>query len=153
MKIAVARRCSAYPVVGWIVINQCYFTQRFKYLERKALNKEGSDSVRLKYICSDSLQNKSRTTNGRKEEQTEDSIGVNRQGKRGPTARSIYDCGGAVHIKFSRNRDAINILYKHNPIHRDVENRQAKSEQPTPAKHSNRTQRDERIVERTQATE
>jgi hypothetical protein len=35
----------------------------------------------------------------------------------------MYDCGGAIHIKFSTKRDAINVVYKHNPIHRDVESR------------------------------
>jgi hypothetical protein len=28
-----------------------------------------------------------------------------------------YDCGGAIHIKFSIKREAINVVYKHNPIH------------------------------------
>lgn len=28
-----------------------------------------------------------------------------------------HDCGGAIHIKFSAKRDAINIVYKHSPIH------------------------------------
>jgi hypothetical protein len=28
-----------------------------------------------------------------------------------------YDCGGAIHIKFSTKREAINVVYKHNPIH------------------------------------
>ena len=28
-----------------------------------------------------------------------------------------HDCGGAIHIKFSLKREAINVVYKHIPIH------------------------------------
>jgi hypothetical protein len=28
-----------------------------------------------------------------------------------------YDCRGAIHIKFSLKREAINVVYKHNLIH------------------------------------
>jgi hypothetical protein len=41
---------------------------------------------------------------------------------------ATYDCGGAIHIRFSTKRDAINIIYKHNPIHRDVEDDPANGE-------------------------
>jgi hypothetical protein len=33
-----------------------------------------------------------------------------------------YDCGGAIHVKFSLKRDAINVVYKHTPIHTTREN-------------------------------
>jgi hypothetical protein len=40
-----------------------------------------------------------------------------------------YDCGGAIHIKFSLKREAINIVYKHNPIHttREIDDRYVRS--------------------------
>ena len=37
--------------------------------------------------------------------------------KQGPAILPTYDCGGAIHIKFSLKREAINVVYKHNPIH------------------------------------
>jgi hypothetical protein len=37
--------------------------------------------------------------------------------KQGPVALPTYDCGGAIHIKFSLKRNAVNVVYKHNPIH------------------------------------
>ncbi|KAF2180694.1 hypothetical protein K469DRAFT_729651 [Zopfia rhizophila CBS 207.26] len=36
---------------------------------------------------------------------------------------STYDRGGAVHIKFLTKREAINVLYKHNSVHRDIATR------------------------------
>jgi hypothetical protein len=42
--------------------------------------------------------------------------------RQGPAALPTYDCGGAIHIKFSLKRDAINVVYKHNPIHTTREN-------------------------------
>jgi len=37
--------------------------------------------------------------------------------KPGPAPLPTYDCGGAIHLKFSLKREAINVVYKHNPIH------------------------------------
>jgi hypothetical protein len=44
-----------------------------------------------------------------------DSEGVAK--KKGNGRLPTYDCRGAVHIKFSLKREAINVVYKHNPIH------------------------------------
>ncbi|KAF2751275.1 hypothetical protein M011DRAFT_491810 [Sporormia fimetaria CBS 119925] len=78
----------------------------FKYTERQAVNKEGSDGVRFKYVSNEKKDgNQSAPTNSRIH------------------TLPTYDCGGAVFIKFSTKRDAINVVYKHNPIHRDVKKR------------------------------
>lgn len=42
--------------------------------------------------------------------------------KQEPTVKPTYDCGGAIHIKFSLKRDALNAVYKHNSIHTTREN-------------------------------
>ena len=94
----------------------------FKYLERQALNKENSDGLRFKYVCADSLQNHDRKSNKKKKPSDESDEG-NEKGTRGRQALPSYDCGGALYIKFSEKRDAINVVYKHNPIHSAVEAR------------------------------
>lgn len=98
----------------------------FKYSERQACNKDGSDGTRFRYVCSDSLQNRDCTSNVQKVKEDENAEpGKKREKKRGTPQLATYDCGGAVHVKFSTKRDAINIIYKHNPIHRDVQSRPA----------------------------
>ncbi|KAF1847526.1 uncharacterized protein K460DRAFT_281039 [Cucurbitaria berberidis CBS 394.84] len=89
----------------------------FKYAERHAQNREGGDGTRLKYVCLDSFQNRDRKSNMKKEkpQESEDSEGAGK--KKGPAPIPTYDCGGAIHIKFSIKREAINVVYKHNPIH------------------------------------
>ncbi|KAI4956236.1 hypothetical protein J4E91_000447 [Alternaria rosae] len=96
-------------------------TDGFKYSERSAQSKEGGDGARLKYVCQDSLQNrKSNLKKERSHDSDNDEAGVNRQR---PAVLPTYNCGGAIHIKFSLKRDAINVVYKHNPIHttRDID--------------------------------
>ncbi|KAF2638568.1 hypothetical protein P280DRAFT_404552 [Massarina eburnea CBS 473.64] len=96
----------------------------FKYAERQALNKEGSDGTRFKYVCVDSLQNRDRKANRKKgkgkEKEIEAEEGGNRKSE-GPQATKptlpTYDCNGAIYIKFSTKRDAIHVVYRHNPIH------------------------------------
>ncbi|KAF1995496.1 hypothetical protein P154DRAFT_556761 [Amniculicola lignicola CBS 123094] len=51
-----------------------------------------------------------------------------------PDALPTYDCGGAIHLKFSTKREAINIVYKHNPIHRNIESRPTNSNNTSPKK-------------------
>jgi hypothetical protein len=51
-----------------------------------------------------------------------DSEGVAK--KMGNGRLPTYDCGGAVYIKFSLKREAINVVYKHNPIHSSRVNEQ-----------------------------
>ncbi|KAJ4310657.1 hypothetical protein N0V94_008330 [Neodidymelliopsis sp. IMI 364377] len=94
----------------------------FKYSERHAYNpKTGGDGSRFNYVCQDSLQNKDRMAN-RKKKDNGQQHDVN-PAKPKPDLTPTYDCCGAVHIKFSIKREAINVVYKHNPIHRDVESR------------------------------
>jgi hypothetical protein len=89
----------------------------FKYLERSAQSKEGGDGARLKYVCQDSLQNKHRKSNVKKEKQPAGDNTEDQPKERMSTPLPAYDCGGAIHVKFSIKRDAINVVYKHNPIH------------------------------------
>ncbi|KAF1917395.1 hypothetical protein BDU57DRAFT_446485 [Ampelomyces quisqualis] len=88
----------------------------FKYSERSAQSKEGGDGARFKYVCQDSVQKRIRksTTKKEKEQNNDDSEDANDQRQAEPVR---YDCGGAIHIKFSTKREAINVVYKHNPIH------------------------------------
>ncbi|KAJ4363580.1 glycoside hydrolase 3 [Neocucurbitaria cava] len=89
----------------------------FRYAERRAVNKEGGDGARFKYICLDSFQNKYRKSNMKKEESPVDGDGEEQQKGKEHTRLATYDCGGAIHIKFSIKREAVNVVYKHNPIH------------------------------------
>ncbi|KAF2126251.1 hypothetical protein P153DRAFT_359900 [Dothidotthia symphoricarpi CBS 119687] len=104
----------------------------FKYTERNAHNREGGDGARFKYVCQDSLQNKNRKSNKKKEsdpelDDSEDDL------KKKKELLPTYDCGGAIHIKFSLKREAIHVVYKHSPIHRDVEDRSVDGESKLPA--------------------
>ncbi|KAF1927347.1 uncharacterized protein M421DRAFT_101765 [Didymella exigua CBS 183.55] len=91
----------------------------FKYSERRAYNsKTGGDGARLNYVCQDSLQNKDRKANKKKETDAEDG---DSDGATNRDTIPTYDCGGAIRVKFSIKRGAINVVYKHNPIHRDVD--------------------------------
>jgi hypothetical protein len=104
------------------IIQAIQATDGFKYSERSAQNKEGGDGARLKYVCQDSLQNRDRKSNVKIEklhDGVHDELEVQRQG---PAILPTYDCGGAIHIKLSLKRDAINVVYKHNPIHTTREN-------------------------------
>ena len=87
---------------------------------QRAVSKSG-DGIRLRYVCQDSLENKDRKANRKKKEaDAEDNDETTRGAK---DLLPTYDCGGAIYVKFSIKRDAINVVYKHNPIHRDVESR------------------------------
>ncbi|KAH7076097.1 hypothetical protein FB567DRAFT_535448 [Paraphoma chrysanthemicola] len=97
----------------------------FKYSERSAQSKEGGDGARLKYVCKDSFQNRDRKNNMKKEQnQTGDDSG-HIASKGSHSQLPTYDCGGALFIKFSIKREAINVVYKHNPIHNSPVNGQS----------------------------
>lgn len=68
-------------------------------------------------MCRDSLQNGDRKSNVKKEKKIDGDDIEDQPKKRGPPMLPTYDCGGAVHIKFSIKQDAINVVYKDNPIH------------------------------------
>ncbi|KAL5114885.1 hypothetical protein ACEQ8H_007203 [Pleosporales sp. CAS-2024a] len=90
----------------------------FSYVERSAKNsKQGGDGARFKYICRDSVQAKKRKIHRRKQETAEDSEDTEGPKKDMNQHAQGYACGGAVHIKFSIKREAVNVVYKHNPIH------------------------------------
>ena len=92
-------------------------TDSFTYSERSARNKDGGDGARFRYVCLDSMQNRYRKSN-KKKDVSHDSDGSDVEAeKNGNGVLPTYDCGGAVHIKFSLKREAINVVYKHNPIH------------------------------------
>jgi hypothetical protein len=103
----------------------------FKYIERNADNKEGGDGARFKYICQDSLQNRGRKSNMKKEKPQESDDGDDIAKRQGPSVLPTFDCGGAIHVKFSLKREAINVVYKHNLIHtRQSEDRYVPSKHP-----------------------
>ncbi|ORY00544.1 hypothetical protein BCR34DRAFT_627952 [Clohesyomyces aquaticus] len=85
-----------------------------KYCERHAMNREGTNGSRFKYVCVDSLQNQDRRASITKKKEEQEN-GIEDAPK--STALPTYNCSGAVHIKFSTKRDAINVVYRHNPIH------------------------------------
>jgi hypothetical protein len=94
----------------------------FKYSERSAQNKEGGDGARLKYVCRDSFQNRDRKSNMKKEKSQDSENTEAEVKKQGPSVLPTYDCGGAIHVKFSLKREAINVVYRHNPIHTTRQN-------------------------------
>ncbi|KAF2821330.1 hypothetical protein CC86DRAFT_459005 [Ophiobolus disseminans] len=96
----------------------------FKYSERSAQSKEGGDGARLKYVCQDSLQNNDRKNNIKKEKMQHNES-EDQPKKKGNAPLPTFDCGGAVHIKFSLKREAINVVYKHNPIHSSPKNKES----------------------------
>lgn len=102
----------------------------FKYIERQASNKEGCDGVRFKYVCLDSLQN--RKARAKREKEAEDMDSTSRRKSDQATDLAMHDCGGAIHIKFSTKREAVNVVYVHNPIHRDIESRPVNSKKYVP---------------------
>ncbi|CAI6337354.1 unnamed protein product [Periconia digitata] len=89
----------------------------FKYAERSASNREGNAGCRFRFICSCSLQNEKRLNRRKKKG------GDNEEEHTGDSSQSHtnFDCGGAININFSSKREAVNIVYKHNPIHGTVE--------------------------------
>jgi hypothetical protein len=97
-------------------------TDEFMYSERSAQNREGGGGARFEYICRDSLQNKDHKSNVKKEKSHDSDDGEAGVKKQEPTVKPTYDCGGAIHIKFSLKRDALNAVYKHNSIHTTREN-------------------------------
>ncbi|KAH3944810.1 hypothetical protein HBH70_159820 [Parastagonospora nodorum] len=90
----------------------------FKYAEKSAQSKDGGDGARFKYVCRDSVQFKNKRSHKKKKEKPENSDDCEAQPKKeGDPQLQGYGCGGAIHIKFSIKREAINVVYKHNPIH------------------------------------
>ncbi|KAL5383963.1 hypothetical protein PMIN06_011524 [Paraphaeosphaeria minitans] len=100
----------------------------FQYTERQACNKDGSDGAKFKYVCLDSLQNRDRKSKAKRKNSSEDADSGNAQNISNGFELSTYDCGGAIHVRFSTKRDAVNVMYIHNLIHRDVESRPANQE-------------------------
>ncbi|CAI9626101.1 unnamed protein product [Alternaria burnsii] len=99
------------------IIKAIQDTDGFKYSERSAQNREGGDGARFRYVCQDSFQNRDRKSNTKKGKSLDSDDGEPEFEKQGPVVLPTYDCGGAIHIKFSLKRDAVNVVYKHNPIH------------------------------------
>ncbi|KAF2735981.1 hypothetical protein EJ04DRAFT_562931 [Polyplosphaeria fusca] len=119
--------CTEFRAIARCFVETIQTIDGFKYSERHAFNKEGTDGVRFKYVCADSFQNRYRKSNIKKEPNGTQNC-VDGASKGNYRELPTYDCGGAVHIKFSTKRDAINIVYKHNPIRRDAESRTAEGE-------------------------
>ncbi|KAF2015472.1 hypothetical protein BU24DRAFT_408683 [Aaosphaeria arxii CBS 175.79] len=102
----------------------------FRYSERQAtINSDGS---RFKYVCWDSLQNRDRKRNSKKENVTDQNDSDEHKSERANRQLPTFDCKGAIHIKFSFKRDAVNVIYIHNPIHRDTKSRQENEQENSP---------------------
>ncbi|KAF1831230.1 hypothetical protein BDW02DRAFT_572220 [Decorospora gaudefroyi] len=115
-------RLKAQRAIARSIIEAIQETDGFKYSERSAQNKEGGDGARLRYVCQDSLQNRDRKRNMKKEKSQDSDDNETGVKKRWHTLMPTYDCGGAIHLKFSLKRGAINVVYKHNPIHTTRQN-------------------------------
>ncbi|KAL6704212.1 hypothetical protein ACN47E_008469 [Coniothyrium glycines] len=108
-------RLKAQRAIAKSIIEAIQVVDGFRYIERRADNRDGADGTRLKYVCQDSAQhrktrNKKETFQDSGQEQTIDY-------QNNHNALPMYECGGAIHVKFSTKRDAIHVVYKHNPIH------------------------------------
>ncbi|KAB2107381.1 hypothetical protein AG0111_0g4203 [Alternaria gaisen] len=117
---AIARYLNLPCLHNYYLCNLDLLSKLFRTLmasERSAQNKEGGDGARFKYVCQDSFQNRDRKSNTRKGKSLDSDDGEPEVKKQGPVVLPTYDCGGAIHIKFSLKRDAVNVVYKHNPIH------------------------------------
>jgi hypothetical protein len=91
----------------------------FKYSERRVHHpKEGGHGARFLYVCNDSTKNHRRKANEKKGKENDHSTN-NKQ------TLATYDCGGTITVNFSTKKDGVNVIYTHNPIHRDVESRTA----------------------------
>lgn len=92
----------------------------FKYSERRVYNpKAGRDGARFRYDCQDSLDNKDRKVSKKKEELN--AVDEDETSTANKDLIPAYGCGGVIHVRFSIKRDAINVVYRHNPIHRGVD--------------------------------
>ncbi|KAK7180177.1 hypothetical protein DPSP01_014466 [Paraphaeosphaeria sporulosa] len=93
----------------------------YRYSFHNCWESREDDSYRFSYYCNDSLLNKDRAANGK---------GA-KLGKR--ATKPVYDCKGVLSIKFSATKQALDVFYKHIPIHKTYEERA-----PPPRKDSRR---------------
>ena len=106
----------------------------YRYRERQAWNKDGEDGIRFKFVCSESLQNRDRQMNRKRGGNQGGNPGGDvelEQTRQNKSILPTYDCGGALHIIFSTQRNALNVVYRHNSIHRDIATRPQNGQQPT----------------------
>lgn len=100
----------------------------FKYSFNNNWTSKDDDGFRYSYTCLDSLENKDRHANGfRRTNAAKRRPGAGTRGVRKPT----YDCKGQIAVKFSGVRQSVEVVYKHNPIHKTVAERK-----PPPRKDS-----------------
>lgn len=93
----------------------------FRYRERQAWNKDKSDGTRFKFVCLDSLQNRDRFFNSKRSiEKAQQREAENLENSQARARLPTYDCGGALHIRFSTEKNSIVVVYRHNLIHRDT---------------------------------
>ena len=103
----------------------------FQYRERRAENRENSDGIRFKFVCTESLQNRDRIGN-RKRGEIKDGEAITTEAAPQRTRFPSHDCGGAIHIKFSTKKNAINLVYRHTSIHRDKTTHPGSEQKQTP---------------------
>jgi hypothetical protein len=98
----------------------------FKYSERRVHHpKEGGHGARFLYVCNDSTKNHRRKANEKKDKENDQGSEDNDHSTNKKQPLATYDCGGSISVGFSTKKDGVNVIYTHNPIHRDVESRTA----------------------------
>jgi hypothetical protein len=98
----------------------------FKYSERRVHHpKEGGHGARFLYVCNDSTKNHKRKANDKEDKENDQSSGENDHSTNKKQHLATYDCGGTIVVNFSTKQDGVNVIYTHNPIHRDAESRTA----------------------------
>jgi hypothetical protein len=98
----------------------------FGYSERRVHHpKEGGYGARFLYVCNDSTKNHRRKANEKKGREDDHGSENSDDFRNKKQTLATYDCGGTIIISFSTKRDGVNVVYTHNPIHRDVRSRSA----------------------------
>ncbi|KAF2852686.1 hypothetical protein T440DRAFT_497687 [Plenodomus tracheiphilus IPT5] len=104
-------RLKAQRAISRSIVEAIEEADGFKYIERSVTNIKSGDGARIRYFCKDSTQGRVRGKPAKHESEGNDGDAATNHTV--PT----FECGGAIHVKFSIKREAINVVYKHNSIH------------------------------------
>lgn len=96
----------------------------FRYSERRVHHpKEGGHGARFLHVCNDSTKNHRRKANEKKEIDKDPGSDNSDDSKSKKRPLATYDCGGTIIVNSSTKKDGVNVVYTHNPIHRDAMSR------------------------------
>ncbi|KAF2461211.1 hypothetical protein BDY21DRAFT_140913 [Lineolata rhizophorae] len=113
--------------IGKVIVDAVERVDGFRYSFHNNWLSREDNAFRFSYFCNDSLLNKGRKNNHKNQISGGD-----------PTKRSkkpVYDCRGLIAVKFSETKQALEVIYKHIPLHQTYEERA-----PIPRKDSKRRQ-------------